>query len=70
MSDESISAECSVTVCENGPYLLRGDFSIVTTDGTVVDRERAVVALCRCGHSSLKPLCDGTHALISKGKSD
>ena len=26
--------------------------------------ERAVVALCRCGASSIKPLCDGTHKLI------
>ncbi|MEM0128615.1 MAG: CDGSH iron-sulfur domain-containing protein [Thermoplasmata archaeon] len=33
---------------ENGP-------NIVLVDG------KPVAALCRCGHSSKKPHCDGTH---------
>jgi CDGSH-type Zn-finger protein len=29
-------------------------------DGTTVTSSR-IVALCRCGRSALKPLCDGSH---------
>lgn len=36
---------------ENGPYL-------VEVDGQVK------AALCRCGHSSNKPFCDGTHRKV------
>ncbi|WP_259336605.1 CDGSH iron-sulfur domain-containing protein [Clavibacter phaseoli] len=27
-------------------------------------RTRSTVALCRCGVSSIKPYCDGTHRLV------
>jgi CDGSH-type Zn-finger protein len=37
---------------ENGPNL-------VLIDG------KADVALCRCGQSSRKPLCDGTHRTVN-----
>jgi CDGSH-type Zn-finger protein len=36
---------------ENGPNL-------VTVDGKVT------AALCRCGHSEHKPMCDGTHRKV------
>jgi hypothetical protein len=43
-----------------GPLLLRGDIRILDADGNVLyEGERA--ALCRCGGSSNKPFCDGTH---------
>jgi uncharacterized Fe-S cluster protein YjdI len=45
---------------ENGPLLVSGGVRIVDADGTVLyEGERA--ALCRCGGSSNKPFCDGTH---------
>ena len=45
---------------ENGPLLLRGDVRIFDSDGRLLyEGERA--ALCRCGGSSNKPFCDGTH---------
>lgn len=54
-----------ITACPNGPLLVRGDFAIAAEPGADPERpERAVVALCRCGASSIKPLCDGTHKLI------
>ena len=37
---------------ENGPNL-------VLIDG------KASVAMCRCGHSEHKPLCDGTHRKVN-----
>lgn len=54
----------SVTVCEDGPLLLRGRFTLLTQDGEEVDPGRATVALCRCGRSAIKPFCDGTHKVV------
>lgn len=54
----------SITPYPDGPLIVRGDFEIVTTDGTVVPSGRKTVALCRCGVSSIKPFCDGTHKLV------
>lgn len=53
-----------LVACPDGPFLLRGDVEIVTPDGEPVPRRRKTVALCRCGASSIKPYCDGTHKLI------
>jgi CDGSH-type Zn-finger protein len=50
---------------ENGPLLLRGDFSLRTPDGDVIDAGRSTVALCRCGKSAVKPFCDGTHKAVN-----
>ena len=49
---------------EDGPYLLRGDFTLRTPDGEVIEAGRSTVALCRCGKSAIKPFCDGTHKAI------
>jgi CDGSH-type Zn-finger protein len=46
--------------------LLRGEVEILTPDGSPLPRRRATIALCRCGHSALMPLCDGTHKLVWK----
>jgi CDGSH-type Zn-finger protein len=51
----------TVTVCPNGPLLVRGVGAFETADGTMIDNPRQVVALCRCGRSRVKPLCDGSH---------
>lgn len=50
----------TVTVYPDGPLVLRGDFEIRDVDGDVSPTGR-IVALCRCGRSALKPLCDGSH---------
>lgn len=47
----------------NGPLFLRGRIRIVDADGASV-REDTRVALCRCGASSNKPFCDGSHRKI------
>lgn len=47
----------------DGPLLVRGDFEMIGRDGNPLPRTRATVALCRCGLSSIKPYCDGSHKL-------
>jgi CDGSH-type Zn-finger protein len=53
-----------ITPRENGPYLVQGSFSIRDVDGNEYRIERETVALCRCGGSTTKPFCDGTHSKI------
>jgi hypothetical protein len=50
----------SVTVYPDGPLVVRGDFELRDADGAEIATGHAV-ALCRCGRSALKPLCDGSH---------
>jgi CDGSH-type Zn-finger protein len=54
----------TITPYRNGPYLLRGDFTILDQDGNEIETTRETVALCRCGRSRSKPFCDGTHKAI------
>ncbi len=58
-------SDVTIKVQENGPYLVSGPAQIIDADGNAYDvRERKVVALCRCGGSTTKPFCDGTHSRI------
>ena len=43
---------------ENGPIVVTGP--VLLADGTTESLEQRVF-LCRCGASSTKPRCDGTH---------
>ena len=55
--------EVTIKPQENGPYLVYGPVRIVDADGTQYDTsDRKVIALCRCGGSTTKPFCDGTHS--------
>ncbi|WP_246078375.1 CDGSH iron-sulfur domain-containing protein, partial [Modestobacter excelsi] len=51
----------TITPYRDGPLVVRGDFRLVDTEGNEIDPGRKTVALCRCGKSSIKPFCDGTH---------
>jgi len=53
-----------IVVCPNGPLLVRGHVDLTTPDGEPVEQKRRTVALCRCGVSTIKPFCDGTHKAI------
>ena len=55
-------ADVIITPLDNGPYLVRGPAKIVDADGTTFDVKKETVALCRCGGSTTKPFCDGTHS--------
>ena len=71
------TTEPKVVVSKNGPYLVTG--AIPLSRQTIVagrDGEsekwsegetfppKETYALCRCGQSSTKPFCDGTHKTI------
>ncbi len=53
-----------ITALDNGPYLVRGPIVITDADGNEFQTERETIALCRCGGSTTKPFCDGTHSKI------
>jgi CDGSH-type Zn-finger protein/uncharacterized Fe-S cluster protein YjdI len=50
----------AITVSSDGPLFVKGDVRIVGEGGELLLDETRV-ALCRCGHSRNKPLCDGSH---------
>jgi CDGSH-type Zn-finger protein len=51
-----------VSVMNNGSLRIEGDFEVVDQEGRPFGLAgRAKVSLCRCGQSSNKPFCDGTH---------
>jgi CDGSH-type Zn-finger protein len=55
-----------VTLLENGPYKVEGarELELVDHTGAPVPIDRDTVFLCRCGGSTSKPFCDGTHSKI------
>jgi CDGSH-type Zn-finger protein len=66
-----------IVVLRNGPYLVYGDVPLVRKTKIVSESNDAITwsktevidteetyALCRCGQSSTKPFCDGTHVRI------
>jgi CDGSH-type Zn-finger protein len=55
-------AATRITVNNNGPIRVEGDFEIVDPEGRPFGLAgRTIISLCRCGHSANKPLCDGSH---------
>jgi CDGSH-type Zn-finger protein len=52
----------TIKIRENGPYLVDGEFTLVDHNGNEVPIVKR--ALCRCGGSTMKPFCDGTHSKI------
>lgn len=55
-------AATKVTVFNNGPIRIEGDFEIVDQEGKPFGLAgRTAVTLCRCSHSGNIPFCDGTH---------
>jgi CDGSH-type Zn-finger protein/uncharacterized Fe-S cluster protein YjdI len=48
------------TLAPNGPLLVEGGCALKSEDGSS-ERYLERGALCRCGQSSRKPLCDGSH---------
>lgn len=58
MSDVKIRAS------KNGPYIVQGKVELFDVGDNPITVEKETIALCRCGASTNKPFCDGTHSKI------
>lgn len=58
---EPTPAVNTLLVSRHGPLMLRGEIEVRDEAGDVILRDTRV-ALCRCGQSLTKPLCDNSHA--------
>ena len=55
----------TIAVSPSGPYLVEGNATVVDwNDHEFRPINRARFALCRCGASTTKPFCDGTHSRV------
>ena len=61
----------TIKVRKDGPYaidLTTSEINLVDHEGNAIPinlpEGKTTVALCRCGGSSRKPFCDGTHSKI------
>ena len=56
MADEN-----TITLRANGPLMVQGPVKLMDVDGKEYTLENDFYMLCRCGQSSNKPFCDGSH---------
>ena len=55
----------TIKVRQNGSLLVEGeDVTLIDWNGNEYTLAKRPFALCRCGHSTKKPFCDGTHSKI------
>ena len=59
-------AAVTITVRKDGNYKVEGDVALVDHEGNPIPlpEGKPFFTLCRCGASSRKPFCDGTHTKI------
>ena len=56
-------AQVTIETIKNGPYIVTGEVELIDADGNKYPVEKRM-ALCRCGASTEKPFCDGTHSKV------
>jgi len=59
-----VTEPIKILVRPNGPYFVEGPAVVVDSEGNEFKSEKPRIALCRCGGSTSKPFCDGTHSRI------
>jgi CDGSH-type Zn-finger protein len=75
--NEKEQPNAKIQIAKNGPYLVNGDLPlseqhiVTNAEGESLEYKegkkfprKPQYALCRCGQSSNKPFCDGTHAKV------
>jgi CDGSH-type Zn-finger protein len=61
MSDTAVK----ITAKPKGPFRVEGPITLINADGNEIDLTgKPAISLCRCGASTNKPFCDGTHSKI------
>ncbi|WP_163720713.1 CDGSH iron-sulfur domain-containing protein [Mycolicibacterium psychrotolerans] len=50
-----------VRVVPGGPVMVEGPVRVELPDGSVVESDRFMVAICACRRSKTYPLCDTSH---------
>lgn len=60
MIDEEKHANLIIKLMKNGPAILEGSYTLESSKIGSYSSDKGI-ALCRCGASSNKPFCDGTH---------
>ena len=56
-------ADVTIEATPNGPYAVSGTIELKDANGQVLPT-KGKTWLCRCGASTNKPFCDGTHSKI------
>ena len=57
-------SQVTIKVLKDGPYRVEGELTLLDADGNQIPVPGPRFSLCRCGASSRKPFCDGTHSKI------
>ncbi len=57
-------ADVQIVATDNGPYKVTGAIEVFDHNGNPLALPGETVFLCRCGGSTNKPFCDGTHSKI------
>jgi CDGSH-type Zn-finger protein len=59
-------SDVTISIRPGGPYLVRGPIQLLDAEGNEIPDAsgKQNIALCRCGASTNKPFCDGTHSAI------
>ncbi|MDX1404513.1 MAG: CDGSH iron-sulfur domain-containing protein [Woeseiaceae bacterium] len=61
--DHQSGGPLQIRAAPDGPLLIKGNVTVVSSSGRQAWRG-SQAALCRCGESSNKPFCDGTHKKV------
>ncbi len=56
-------ADVTIEVRKNGPLIVQGEVVLKDANGKPYPAQQRM-ALCRCGASTEKPFCDGTHSKV------
>jgi 3-phenylpropionate/trans-cinnamate dioxygenase ferredoxin subunit len=56
-------ADVKITINDNGPLKVEGPIDLFDASGNRIETKKTAY-LCRCGASTNKPFCDGTHSKV------
>jgi len=60
----NVTEQTKISAYDDRPFLVTGPVVIEDAGGNEYPTEKETIALCRCGASTKKPFCDGTHSRV------